>query len=74
MQRDEFDYNLFFDEGDEFAETEMEYVEASRWESLLDLYERELEEIGDEEDAVDLRNKIESVRDRMYEDARDAQF
>jgi hypothetical protein len=74
MEREEIDYNLFFDEGDEFAETEMEYVERSQWESLLELYESELEEIENEEDAIDLRNRIESVRDAMYGDARGAQY
>lgn len=74
MEREDFDYNLFFDEGDEFAETEMEYVERSEWEDLLDLYESELEDIENEEEAVDLRNRIESVRDEMYGDARDAQY
>jgi hypothetical protein len=74
MEREDFDYNLFFDEGDEFAEMEMEYVERSEWEDLLDLYESELEDIENEEEAVDLRNRIESVRDEMYGDARDAQY
>lgn len=69
---EQLDYDLYFDEADEFIETELEYVESKQWDDLLTLYERELGRIEDEQDASDLRSRIEGVRKRMYEDSQDA--
>lgn len=69
-------YDLYFDEADEFQETELDYVEREKWDELLALYERELGNIGaaDEEKANDLRSRIEAVRERMYGEAEGAEF
>lgn len=69
-------YDLYYDEADEFQETEMDYVERENWDDLLALYERELEHIGaaDEEEANDLRSRIEAVRGRIRGDAQDAEY
>lgn len=72
--RSDFDYNFFFDEADEFAETELDYVERSEWDNLLSLYEREIDNIEDEEEASDLRKRIEAIREGAYEDAKNAQY
>jgi len=69
-------FDLFYDEADEFQETEMDYVERENWDELLSLYERELEHIGaaDEEAANDLRSRIEAVRERIRGEAGDALY
>jgi hypothetical protein len=73
MKLDEIGSDLYFDEGDEFAQTEMDYVDNNRWDDLLSLYEQELEQIKDPEDAGDLRNRIEAIRKSEYEDAQNAE-
>ena len=73
MNRDEMDADLYFDEGDEFAQTEMNYLDNNQWDDLLSLYEQELERVQGEEDANDLRNRIEAIRKGEYEDAQNAE-
>ena len=73
QQRD-LEYDLYFDEADEFVETELDYMESKQWGDLLNLYEREADRMPDEEDASDLRSRIELIRKRMYEDAKDSQY
>lgn len=70
---EELAYDLFFDEADEFMQTELEHMEAREWDSLLTLYERELDHIEDEDDANALRSRIETIRNRMYEESQDAE-
>ena len=70
----DLEYDLYFDEADEFVETELDYMESKQWDDLLNLYEREVDRMPDEEDASDLRSRIELIRKRMYEDAKDAQY
>lgn len=69
-------YDFYSDEADEFQETELDYVERGKWDDLLSLYERELEHVGaaDEEEANDLRSRIEAVRERIRGDTGDVEY
>lgn len=72
MSADEPD--VYFDETDAFFEAEMTYRDRGDWKGLLSLYERELAHVGDEEEANDLRARIESARKKIYEDADEADY
>lgn len=64
----------YFDEADEFFETEMNHIERGRWEELLSLYEDEVDRSPEEEEASDLHNRIRAIRDKLYGDAEEAQY
>lgn len=76
MANDEDYPDLYFDETDEFFDMELQHVERKNWDDLLSLYEQELEKIGeaDQEEANDLRSRIESTRKKVYDDTEEGQY